>query len=72
MQDRDEANIDISIPLLNVPADIEMDILYVVLLNADPAEGEESDIGSHTMVLDDEELNPDTKDEVTHDSMELY
>lgn len=72
MQVRDEANTDTSISMLNIPANINMEILDVALLNADIAEGEESDIGSHTVVFEDEDLNPDAEYEVARVSVDSH
>lgn len=64
MHARDETNTDSSIPVLNVPASIEMEILDTSFVNDDTTEGEESAIGYHTVVIKDEDLNLDVEDEV--------
>lgn len=64
----DTVNTDVSIPFLNVPKNIEMDILDDAFVNADVAEGEESDFGSHTVILE-ESFHSSTEDEVAQDAM---
>lgn len=68
LQARDTVNIDASIPFLNEPDNIEMDILDVADLNVDIAHGEESDVGSYTFILK-EFFHSDIEDEVAQDAI---
>lgn len=70
LQARDTVNDNALMPFLNVPKDIEMDILDVAEINVETTinVGEEPDVGSHIAVLE-ESLNFDVEDEVAQNDM---
>lgn len=58
----------VSLRVLNVPANIEMEILDVALVNVNTTEGEELNVRSLKVILE-ESSNSDAEDEVAGSNM---